>query len=57
MRRITDYLDWPMTEDIESVLTNLPWGKNTPGRDTRNFAHIGLNRLHSNSLKVYYCAA
>jgi hypothetical protein len=27
MRRITDYLDWPMTEDIESVLTNLPWGK------------------------------
>jgi hypothetical protein len=29
----------------------------TPGRDTCNFAHIGLDRLHSNSLKVYYCTA
>jgi hypothetical protein len=27
MKPITDYLDWPMTEDIERVLTNLSWEK------------------------------
>jgi hypothetical protein len=27
MKPITDYLNWPMTEDIEQVLMNLPWDK------------------------------
>jgi hypothetical protein len=27
MEPITDYLSWPMREDIEAVLTNLPWDK------------------------------
>jgi hypothetical protein len=27
MKPITDYLNWPMTEDIDVVLTNLSWEK------------------------------
>jgi hypothetical protein len=27
MKRITDYLNWPMTDDFEAVLTNLSWEK------------------------------
>ena len=27
MKPITDYLSWPMTEDIAQVLTNLSWEK------------------------------
>jgi hypothetical protein len=25
MKTIADYLSWPMTEDIDAVLTNLSW--------------------------------
>jgi hypothetical protein len=27
MKTIADYLSWPMTEDIDAVLTNLSWEK------------------------------
>jgi hypothetical protein len=27
MKAISDYLSWPMTEDIDAVLTNLSWEK------------------------------
>jgi YD repeat-containing protein len=47
-----------VTDGSGNVLSDYVYGGSsiiTQGRDTSNLAHIGLNRLYSNSLKVYYC--